>query len=412
MAKIQNYLLFAFILLCPVVYDMNGGSLREFQEGFYQVMGMALIATFIGNIWITLFIILNLATFLYHGGDVGQSNVMNVFIGGLIFLVSRKYWKVNNTEPMMKCLVAIGVVSVIWMGFQFIKIDPLFIGQDAGGNKIFDLPFNNPVGLFGIKMANGIFLSLIVPIVASFNILVAPLLLIPLFFAQSSVVALSLFGSMSFYLYHLHRKLFLPFILLGLVGLSAFCVLDERTDGQTFSSRFPVWHSAIKYGLHNPIGYGPDSYRNLNKHKNFVFKSDEKYNHGLEFYMPDGSVAFQYYSMFNDKAEIETKTKNKLDSGFNAKDLSMWDNPHNEYIQMFFEYGFAGLFLLIGLMHEMWYRFKFYPGRKDKELIVLSSCLIVYFISGLTQFPLHMARLGFAFPVLLGAWYSRTDYDV
>lgn len=390
-----------FILSVPLAYNIGIENLREFQENFFKLFGIVLISLFLGNIWITAFLILNVVLLNYGGGTVGYSQVINVFIGAIIFLVSRAYFSRNKFQDLYRVFLWIAVLNIIWMTLQIFGIDPIYIGQDASGQALVTETFTNNIGLFGIKMANGIFMALIIPILASVNIWLAPFMLVPLYFCRSSAVALAIFVSTSFFLYQTRKRLFIWFVAFGILAGSAYVIYDLKDDPETFKSRFPVWHSALKYSLSQPQGYGPDSYRNTNKVKTFVFVGDEKYRHAIAIKQQNSNdLLFKYYDP--DNGRMENNYKNIV-----PKQVNYWDNPHNEYLQMLFEYGFLGLFILIGFMREIFFRFKY--STKDEELIVITSCLIVYFVCGICHFPIHLARLGCLFPIFLGAFYSKTD---
>ena len=169
-----------------------------------------------------------------------------------------------------------------------------------------------------------------------------------------------------------------------------------------------MWHAVFTYSLRNPIGYGPDSFRNLNKHKSFMFMADYDYKAGISHKMRDGSELLELYSPSKDAAEIQARMDKVAKDGFRADQLSTWDNPHLHLLTVLFEYGIIGLLLVCGFIREIYCRFR-RTNNKNKELIVVTSCLMVFFITGLTHFPFHLARIGYLFPVLLGAFYSLTD---
>ena len=78
--------------------------------------------------------------------------------------------------------------------------------------------------------------------------------------------------------------------------------------------------------------------------------------------------------------------------------LDWWDNAHNEYIHLFYELGYP--FLILGgfLFYHIYMTFK--RSRRSKETVALLSCLIVFAIFSITQFPLHISRIGHLLPVL------------
>lgn len=404
MTKVKHYAFLAFMAICPIVYCTIGiFDMRTFQERVFQLFGIGVVSLFFGNLWLTAFMLLNLFSLVYNDFTVGLPQVLNIFIGCLLFMVSRAYFRKNDTKKYLDILLWILAANCLWMIFQRLGIDPLYIAQDAAGRPQTDTTFRDCMGLFGIKMANAMFMGIALPILASLNIWLTPFILIPLYFCRSSVAALSILISMGFYLYHLHRRIFVWFLFAAVAGGAIYIGLDLKDDPKTFTSRFPAWHSAIKYSFERPLGWGPDSYRNYTKQKDFLFFSNESYRHVLVKRTGEDSGKMKYYDMDNGKMwqlnHEPMKNKNMT--------LSFWDNPHNEYVQLFFEYGFAGLIILIGLLREMYYRFKF--SSKSKELVILTSCLLVFFVSGIGHFPMHLARIACLFPILLGAFYAKTE---
>ena len=215
-----------------------------------------------------------------------------------------------------------------------------------------------------------------------------------------------------FYTFHLHRKIFIGLLISIPIAAISYICLDIHTDPMTFTSRFPVWHSAIKYTFKNPysfmglIGYGPDSYRNFTPHKNFQFAGDNFYQHGI--LAKDGdNLAFQYYSITNNPKERERLYAQADKTNIKSGKFDFWDNPHSDFIKLFFEYGLLGIALLIGLLREMIVRFRY--TIKDKELIVVTSCLLAYLFTSIGHFPMELARLAYLFPLLLGVYYAKTD---
>ncbi len=202
--KLRHYALYVFIFLCPIIYNTTPlMDLREFQERSFQLLTMCLFALFVGNFWIGAFIILNVSLLLFNDWTIGLPQVLNVFLGSVLFMISYAYFKRNKFEPYSKVLLWLGVLNIAWMIFQVSGIDPLYIAQSASSVPQLQMTFRDPVGLLGIKMANGIFLAILLPIIASINLWLLIPMAIPLFFTRASVVMLAIFVSMSFYFYHL-----------------------------------------------------------------------------------------------------------------------------------------------------------------------------------------------------------------
>lgn len=390
---------------------VDHNDLRTTQESFFQYLAMMVTACFVGNVWLGSFLVLNVFLYIYNGQQVGNMQVINIMLGCLLFLFARNFFKANKFSEYYKFIVGIALVSITFQYLQLLRLDPIFMGKFNGGGPM--IAFTDPVGMFAIKEAAGTYLNLALPMAVSMNPLLGLVFLHPLYLSQSSGVILATVVIALFYTFYLHRRVFLVLLMLLPIGGAFYIYKDLHTDPKTFTSRFPVWHSAIKYTFTNPygwcglIGYGPDSYRNLSAHKPFKFIGDNEYHHAIMIPQQDGSVLFSYYSPTNNVKYIE-----KLNSEIGNKNIAQgrvdeWDSPHNELVDLFFQYGLLGVILLAGLLREMFFRFKY--AMKDKELIVITSCLLVYAVTGLLHFPLHLARTGYLFPLLLGSFYASTD---
>ena len=69
-----------------------------------------------------------------------------------------------------------------------------------------------------------------------------------------------------------------------------------------------------------------------------------------------------------------------------------WDNPHNEYLQVYFELGLIGLLLLLGYFIDLFRRFLRF---KTPQTILLFSCITVLLINSLGMFPMQVAPTAF-----------------
>src|SRR3990167_8891870 len=134
MNKLRHIALCVFLFLCPIVYNnTNLMDLRDFQERSFQLLTMCLVAFFVGNIWIGGFILLNVLLLVLNDWTVGLPQVLNVFLGGVLFLISRAYFKNKDFMPYAKVLLWVLALNLIWMIMQSSGIDPLYIGQSSAG---------------------------------------------------------------------------------------------------------------------------------------------------------------------------------------------------------------------------------------------------------------------------------------
>ena len=87
-----------------------------------------------------------------------------------------------------------------------------------------------------------------------------------------------------------------------------------------------------------------------------------------------------------------------------------WQEAHNEYLQLWFEYGLIGLIILFFFFRDLIFRFRQAP--KTSEILTLFGCLITYALLSIVQFPFHLARISGIFTVILGAYYAKTDKEI
>lgn len=400
--KVKHWTLCLYLMIIPLAsaYGMND---RAVQEHTYQYMTIGILALFVGNFLLTSFIILNLVSYIAAGESVGSMQVLNITFGCLLFRFVQSYFKKRAIEPYFKPLLWLTFITLTLTVLQVLNLDPIFSPQDGAGN-IMNGPHGLPTGFFGINMAHGMFLNIAGVILSFFNPLLALCMALPIAMLRSSAVFLSFGVSVLFITWFRFRRYFI--YCLGAMFLFAGVGIfhDQSDDPGSFRSRFPVWHMTVKYVLTSParlIGYGPDSFRNEREGKEFTFFSDESFNAGVMISDGKGNGNFQYYSPNRKPVNIQPIVHN------GKMHIAFWDNPHNEYLQMLFQYGIIGFLLLIGLMREMWYRFYF--ARKTNELVTVTACILVFFVSSLTQFPLGLARIGYLFPIFLGMFYSLTE---
>ncbi len=402
----QRLALGLFIVCVPLVYTAGtGNSLRVFQEQFFQVGGMCLVAMFVGNIWLTLFLLWNVILFYFHGATVGGEQCLNIFMGLMLFLVSRRYFAKSSFTEVVKPVSILAAITLTWTLLQFLRLDPLMLTQSAGG-VIQGGPVTQPLGLFHMQAAHGFFLAIAAFICAMTAPWLGVLLLIPMALCKSSGVFLAVAVGILFYTYHLYKRVFLYILLLSIPLGSLLIATDMKTDTATFTSRFPMWHAAIRKTFEMPIGYGPDSFRKYHKNKNFTFNSDANQETGIT-YKKDGELRFVYYSMTNDIDKLARLTTETKKNGFKWGEFNFWDNPHNLYVTLFFELGIIGVLLGLGFFSDLISRFR--NAVKDRETVTLATCLIIFFVASITQFPFHIARNAYLFPIILGGFFACTD---
>ena len=364
---------------------------------------MILASLFFGNIWLTLFFWLNMALFVYHGGEVGSSQVMNVFMTGLTFACARNFFKDRPLLTYIKPLIIVTVLSLVWTLTQLFRIELIGVPVSASG-EIMQGGNIQPNGLFYLPAFHGMFLAMMIPaiffLVHGHKRWFSLLLIIPIAITRCSGAFLGLAFIIPFIIYHTKRKLLIPTLLIAGVVAGAFTFADHKVDPLTYQSRLANWHMMGRYTLTNLLGWGPDSFRNYNTHKRFLFKSDEDYNPMLMEKKDATTEILSYYSI--DMTKLPDSLKGRI-----PKNINSWVEAHNEFLQFVFEYGLFGVLFLALFLKEIYDRLIL--SNKSREVLALFGMLMVLFLASVTQFPFHVARISGILGVLLGAYWSVTD---
>ena len=318
---------------------------------------------------------------------------------GIIFMVSRAYFKDRSVKEVivtpLKYTLALSLIFMVLQGFH---IDPISL-PIHGTEVITNESYNLMSGLFFGEAFSGMFIVIVASLLTFFTPWIGVLLIIPAVLSRSCAVMLAYPFLIAFFFYYRLRKWFIPCVIaMSLLGVG-YMIHDERKDNLTFYSRFEHWHLVFQKFCEKPFGYGPDSFRNTNNLKNFMFYSDEDYNPGLVII--DGTQGkFQYHSA--DRGKWVTRF-----NGRKPLRPTAWQEAHNEYFQIIFEVGVLVFLIMIGFFNDVWKRFRL--ADKNNEVLGLFACLVVYAILSTTQFPFHLARISGIFGIILGAYYAKTD---
>ena len=407
--KAKFFGLFALILLVTMSYAPDGSDTRQFQEKLMVLSIMAYGSLYFGNFWATIFFLLNTVLLINNGLDVGVGQTLNLFACFFLFAVSRAFFTTNKTELITNVIKCILTLNLVWMFLQVLSIDPLFIGRASYGPVLWGQSFNLPIGLFHLQAALGMFLALCTPFLIKRGWTIPLLLTIPIILTSCAVAILAhatmlLYGAFYIRMVTFKRKIFY-FIITAIVVLGA-CIgvfSDYTRDKLTGGSRFENWHLYIRSALQKPLfGYGPDSFRNLTPSKKYNFYSDEDYNPMVIDYSNPEKPMARYHSADEGK---------RIDrfGGREPKHYAIWQEAHNEYIQIFFEYGLLGLLICFGFMKDVYKRFRL--SIDSVEVRVFFGAVLCYLIFSITQFPFHLARIALFLPVILGAFFAKTDKD-
>ncbi len=428
-SKARSWVLFAFLFTVPISFKMNFPDGRVFQEVYFQSAAMVIGSLFFGNIWITLFFVYSFAQHFFYGGITGYSQCMNIFLTGILFACSRSFFKTHDFKPFALALYVTFLVSACFMVAQAFHVDPLSTPVNMQTLEPLKYQSNGLIGgLFQLPAFSAIFITLVASLFIFLNSWIGIFLVLPLIDSRCSAAFLAWSFLIPFFIYWRRIKVpvpiffrfkerkwsipftkwkkvlfFWPFLLISLIGFILYTSYDFKSDKDTYNSRFENWHLMLRMSLANTLGWGPDSFRNENKAKNFFFSGDRDFRPMLQtINHHEKTTTFRYHSA--DESKWPERFKGKIPD---VERLLLWDTAHNEFLQVFFEGGVFCVFLLFFFLKDIYVRFR--ESEKTNEVLALFACLCVYLLTSTTQFPFHLARLSGIFGVILGAYYAKTE---
>ena len=363
--RILRILIVMFVFMgCLPLHGMQG---REASQFIYMLGTMVLFSLILENIWISLFLCWSVFLFSYYKFITGHSYLMNIFQGCLLYYVVKKVFRREHIRFYVYGLLVFALINLLYSIVQVTGHDFLFASEvtpvlSAENIKNFStlrgpmVQNLHPSGFLGNDATAGHLYALCVPLLAIYNLWLAPIFLLPLIATKGTI---NIFAGVVMYLFVLfHRisdKLF-SFICATLIicGILFYVYVDRPDTG-----RFSQWSYTFKDAMTRPfVGWGLDSFRQSDLlHKNFT------------------------YGIPQEAARINGKT---------YAVGAVWDNPHNLLLSLFFEFGLPGLLILGGYFHFLYRRYK--QSIKSYEVIGLAGFMLGVFIISLAWFPMFLAR--------------------
>lgn len=355
--KIMRLFIASFVFLC--VMNTQEAGLREFQQFFFWLGCMTLFGLLLRNIWITLFLWWTIFLFIYTKFNVGQMYVESVFLGCVLYYITKVSFKREHINLFLNAILWVAVINIMYGWVQVSGYDFIYKGRETlnimGWTN--GLVYNAPNGFMGNSAITAILYTLCIPILFTRGNRVAIAggmgMFLMLFMIHASTSFVAGIVTLSFLLwFKIPRRVWVKLIILfSLVGV----LFIQRVDMPGFE-RIDAWKMMLQDArVHSITGLGLDSFRNLTKNKNF------RYGYGTKETRADGTASY-------------------------------WDNPHNLYISLFYEWGIIGLIIMGGYVRQN--GVKFLKSVKTPNLLALTGMGIVFFIVSIGQFPMFIARLG------------------
>ena len=258
-------------------------------------------------------------------------------------------------------------MNIAYSAIQAAGFDFIFSYAIHPNQELIYVPNVIPAGFMGHQSLMGCLLAFSIPLMATrktkYSWVVALLLFIPLWIAQTSLCFLmGCVGLMFVLFYRLPRKVWIGILsvplLMGVVYLTKVDKLGTE--------RFVFWHTVLGDYVKHPItGYGLDSFANITPSKSFRYMQ----------------TTHNYKKYYDKKGRLQN----------DVEELRWWDNPHNLYISLLYEWGLFGIIIFAGFMRENFTRFR--RAVKTQNTIGLMGFMIVFLGVSCGHFPVFVARL-------------------
>ena len=287
-------------------------------------------------------------------------------------------FKPKYRMAILVTIVGLVIIQSFWMGLQFFGKDPIF-------HSIKNIRFDNMVGFSGSPDQMGTFFAMTFPVVLYVFPPLYVLSALGLYFSRSSFALVSAVASMVLYFFLTNKKIFRILVVVSIVAFFIFVFEIDKISLADFGTRFAAWNYAVKSTI---AGRALIQYPNG---RQFLLSCNPIFGYGLG----------NFNSIFPYIPQQVGIYLGKVGYNFNYID-EKFTHAHNDYIEIFFEMGYAGLVIMFGLIGGFFYNF--YKSKKSKELVLYFSCILAYLLNSMGNFLSNIAVSGMLLVVFYGLY--------
>ena len=368
------------------IVGVQGFDTREIQQAFFSLFLICMFSLLLDNIWITLFMLWTVFLYIYFMFNTGIVYVNNIFIGVILYYIVKTFFKRDHIDRYIDVFLWFVVANLAFGVLQLLKFDFYYMLElNARTGTTTYVDNNKAAGFMGFESGLAMLCAISLPLILTRKNKrwFVTLFLIPIFIysCSSSIAVIASIISVSFVMWHKFTdvfidkfkisKIYVVAYLSGLLGLGGFLYIKYVDFPQgIMGTRLGQWKLTLHDATIHPItGWGLDSFRNITTLKPYI------------------------YSMGLDKVTTNTFRVDK------------WDNAHNLYIQVFYEFGIIGLILLFGYLRSLHIYFKERRQDLSNNTIGLYGAILAILVVSIAQFPLYLAAFA-AFVVPIFALYE------
>ena len=406
----------------PCFYQV-GVDLRFAQERFFQLATIGLLfASFfipsrqvqhewsIKNMtgWLAGFGIWTIFLYAFNPMQTGTTILVNILNSLLIYNICIRTLKKEDISFIFKGILFICGLNIIFLASQRLGFDPIFHIRNCSEGST-DL-----LGFFGLKAAMGMYFALSMSILAFFTWWLPILFFLPIGLSVSTGAMTAGFISYLFVLWYKKRLAFWTVSVVGVLAVSTWIIAVDSPMGM-FKTRPPMWKIVLQDSFRNMKGHGLDSFR----YGDVRYYLEPKTNKSVRAFRGELTEEAQKTLVTNGQVEDINLTngnrvlfkKGHARNVYGMETLEdkvdWWDNPHNEYLHLFYEFGLPGVILIGLVLYSMAIRFT--RTYKTHVLVAVTGAMIALLVASVTQFPFHLARIGHIVPILLSIFFLESE---
>jgi hypothetical protein len=388
------------MILLPIQYyassEFASQAGRVSQQQIFQVVTLGLFAIYmVNNVYLASFLGLCLAQYAMYGFPVPIGvYVLTLLSCVILYEVTYRIVNRDNIHYVFNAMLWLGAINLLYMMMQGLGLELLFAEQSSKGTYQSQM-----IGFMCLKSTMGIFFAMMMPFLAYKHPRLALTLLIPIYLSESSIALAGGIAAYLWQIWHVSKRSFTILLVILTLGGAAYAYNDSHTG--MFTDRVNMWRTSLRDAVKKPIiGWGADSFRCIQPDKQFMYWKNTRTLDTQRVDVRD-TVEYQHTGKY-DLAKYSSFMKE-------GDTLDPWDNPHNEYVQLFYEFGIAGVILLGLLIYDMRNKFKSVHLPYFPWMIPLTGFFIALGIICIAQFPLHLTKVGMFVPIFLACFYKLSD---
>ena len=318
------------------------------------------------NKFLSLFIFYTALSYIFVT-DCSPRSMLCLLIGYLGCAVMLFASQLKNRKPVYTAIIIMAVLDIIYSILQVNGIDPFFQSLNGSRREI--------IGFVGSNNQLGVYHAT----TAFFTPILIPLSVIPIFLAKqnSSLIGL-VAGTLSYFILSYRIKALVVTVVM-ILCLSIFWGNHCGKSKTEIMERVNLWKLSIEQTI---------SGRSVITSEPMVGRTIVT-NPWLGY----GIGNFFVFS-------------NKTQGHIVQKDTHVYEHAHNDFVEAFYEFGYIGLFLLLGIVFSIFSIF-FHLKNKSRVTIILFSSLIAQAVSSCGVYIFHAPVSLFMVCLILGLFYAE-----